>query len=541
MRTLLNVQHISKSFGTLPVIQNVNFSVNAGEVVGLTGSTGSGKSVLMMMLAGLYEPDFGHVFFKEKRLNWPFSAKNLGIGVIHQRSTLVEQFDVISNIFLGNEIGKPDYMGILRRLDHHEMQEKAMQLLNRLDIQVNSLHEIVYNLSGEQRQMVSIARVLTFPASLIIIDEPTVSLSYPNQQKLLELIQDWRQKGVAVLFSSNNLDHLFAVTDRIIVLQSGSITADLHTDETNREEVVNYLLGTTKNQHVTPTIWDFNSYDTVREYTEKLRYHQILLEKDLAAEGSLNRQLAEQLAAQLQALDQTNLALRDAQRRLLSEREEERKHLARELHDQIIQDLLSVNYDLEEIAMRQTISTNLEHDLATVRQNIRELVGNLRLICGTLRPPTIDSLGLEAALQSYLHDWHQRTGIEFSVEIDENLSRLPESIELSIFRIVQEGLNNVWRHAEASHVTVALRHTSPRALMVSIQDDGKGLPDDLDLTELSTHGHYGLMGISERVSLLGGRMHLENGGKRGSVLMVEIPHPRVEAKTKKKREDLLLR
>jgi signal transduction histidine kinase len=537
MQALLKVQQISKSFGTLPVIQNVNFSVNSGEVVGLTGSTGSGKSVLMMLLAGLYEPDSGQIYFKGKRLNWPFSAKNLGIGVIHQRSTLVEQFDVIGNIFLGNEIGHPDSMGILRRLDQHEMQDKAMQLLNRLDLKVNSLHEIVYNLSGEQRQMISIARVLTFPTSLIIIDEPTVSLSYPNQQKLLELIQDWRQNGVAVLFSSNNLDHLFAVTDRIIILQGGSIKADLHTDETNREEVVNYLLGTGKNQELAPSIWDFNSYDRVREYTEKLRYHQILLEKDLAAEGSLNRQLAEQLAAQLQALDQTNLALRDAQRRLLSEREEERKHLARELHDQIIQDLLSVNYDLEEIATRQTISTDLETDLATVRQSIRELVGNLRVICGTLRPPTIDSLGLGAALQSYLHDWHQRTGIDFSMNMDENLGRLPESIELSIFRIVQEGLNNVWRHAEASHVSVELRHTSPRTLMISIQDDGKGFLDAPDLTELSTQGHYGLMGISERVSLLGGRMHLENGKNNGSILMVEIPHPRVEAKSKKRRQE----
>jgi len=537
MQTLLKVQQISKAFGTLPVIQDVNFSVNPGEVVGLTGSTGSGKSVLMMMLAGLYEPDLGQIFFKGKRLSWPYSAKNLGIGVIHQRSTLVEQFDVISNIFLGNEIGNPERLGILRKLDQHQMQEKTMLLLNRLGLKVSSLHEIVYNLSGEQRQMISIARVLTFPTSLIIIDEPTVSLSYPNQQKLLELIQEWRQNGVAVLFSNNNLDHLFAVTDRIIVLQSGSITADLRTDETNREEVVNYLLGTAKNQRMPPTIWDFNSYDTVREYTEKLRYHQILLEKDLAAEGSLNRQLAEQLAEQLQALDQTNLALRDAQRRLLSEREEERKHLARELHDQIIQDLLSVNYDLEEIATRQAVSTNLETDLAAVRQSIRELVGNLRHICGTLRPPTIDNLGLGAALQSYLHDWHQRTGIEFSMELDGNLNRLPEPIELSIFRIVQEGLNNVWRHADASHVTVELRHTSPRALMISIQDDGKGLPENLDLTALTTHGHYGLMGISERVSLLGGRMHLENGTKGGSVLMVEIPHPRVETKTKKKRQD----
>jgi len=538
IKALLQVKDISKSFGTLPVIQRVRFDVGPGEVVGLTGSTGSGKSVLMMMLAGLYEPDSGQVFFNGKRLNWPFSAQNLGIGVIHQRSTLVEQFDVISNIFLGNEIGKPKFLGILRMLNQHEMQDQTIKLLNQIGIKVNSLHEIVYNLSGEQRQMISIARVLTFPAKLIIIDEPTVSLSYPNQQKLLELIQNWRQKGVAVLFSSNNLDHLFAVTDRIIVLQQGSIGADLRTDETNREEVVNYLLGAVASDRMTPNMWDFNSYDTVREYTEKLRYHQILLEKDLAAEGSLNRQLADQLAEQLRTLDQTNIALREAQRRLLSEREQERKHLAREIHDQVIQDLLSVNYELEEIALRQSVSRELEADLATVRQSIRELIGNLRHICGTLRPPTIDSLGLGAALQSFVHDWHERTGIEFSMDLDENLGRLPEEIELSIFRIVQEGLNNVWRHANAEHVWIKLKHTSPRALMIAISDDGKGLPENLDLVSLTSNGHYGLMGISERVSLLGGRMHLENRTGRGSDLMVEIPHPRVEIKEKKKRNEL---
>ena len=522
MEPLLEVSNISKSFGTLPVIQKVKFTVAPGEVVGLTGATGSGKSVLMMMLAGLYEPDEGQVYFNKKQLLWPFSAQSIGIGVIHQRSTLVEQFDVTSNIFLGNELGVPQNGGLLRRLDQDMMQEQALSILSHLGVQVKSMHEIVYNLSGEQRQMISIARVLTFPAKMIVIDEPTISLSYPNQQKLLELIQNWRQNGVSVLFSSNNLDHLFAVTDRIIVLQQGCICADLRTDETNREEIVNYLLGTTVSQHMIPNIWDFNSYDTVRDYTEKLRYHQILLEKDLAAE-------------QLRALDLTNNALREAQRRLLSEREEERKHLARELHDQIIQDLLSINYELEEIATRQMVSPELDADLATVRKSIRELIGNLRHICGNLRPPTIDSLGLGAAIQSFVYDWHKRTGIEYTLDMDSDLGRLPETIELSIFRILQESLNNIWRHAQASMATIELRHTSPRTLMIAISDNGLGLPENLDLTSLTLDGHYGLIGISERVSLLGGRMHLEKSESGGTVLMVEIPHPRVEVKRNTKK------
>jgi signal transduction histidine kinase len=141
----------------------------------------------------------------------------------------------------------------------------------------------------------------------------------------------------------------------------------------------------------TPAFWDYGNYDQIRENAERLRYHQMLLEKDLAAEGTLNRQLTEQLAEQLQALDQANIALREAQRRLLSEREEERKYLARELHDEIIQDLLSINYELESLEIDEAQVPQLNDNLANVRKGIRELVDSLRNICRNLRPPTIDN------------------------------------------------------------------------------------------------------------------------------------------------------
>jgi signal transduction histidine kinase len=166
--------------------------------------------------------------------------------------------------------------------------------------------------------------------------------------------------------------------------------------------------------------------------------------------------------------------------------------------------------------------------LFQVRQGIRELVDSLRNICRDLRPPTIDSLGLGAALQSYVQDWSARTGIEVDLNLDEKLGRLPEITELSIFRIIQEGLNNVWRHANADLVQVILKHTSPRSLMVSLRDNGEGLEGDFDLASLAANGHYGLLGISERVALLGGRFHLQRSAEGGSLLMVEIPHPRVK-------------
>ena len=152
---------------------------------------------------------------------------------------------------------------------------------------------------------------------------------------------------------------------------------------------------------------------------------------------------------------------------------------------------------------------------------------DLRRICGNLRPPTIDSLGLGAALQSYARDWSDRTGISVMLDLPTNVGRLPEAIELSIFRIVQEGLNNVRKHAQASAVEICLKHTSPRMLFCSIADNGEGLATDFNLAALSADGHYGLLGISERVALFGGRLRLQNQADGGLRLEVEIPHPRV--------------
>ncbi len=528
MIPLLRVVNLSKTFGTLPAIKEINFEIQRGEVVGLTGSVGSGKSVLVMLLAGLYEPNEGEVYFADKRLSWPFAANSLGIGVIHQRPTLAENFDIVENIFMGNELYWPMLFRPFGILNHNRMEQEAVRILSMLEVKLGSIHDRISNLSGEQRQLIAIARVLSHPTRMVIIDEPTIMLSYPYQQKLLSLIQSWREQGVAVLFSSNNLDHLFAVTDRIIILHQGRKVADLQTDETTRESVVNLLIGTRDPQKPSSSIWHFDSYERIREHTEKLRYHQMLLEKDLAAEDTFNRQLTKQLAEQVQILDQANIALLEAQRRLLSEREEERKHLAREIHDQVIQDLLSINYELEDMQVEPTMSSAAADELLNVRQGIRDLVDNLRRLCSDLRPPTIDYLGLGAAIQSYTRDWSARTDILVELNVDANLGRMPEETELSIFRIIQEGLNNIWRHSHATRVQIDLQHTSPRTLMVSLSDNGQGLNEELDLNGLVSEGHFGLMGISERVALLGGRFKINRSPEGGMMLMVEIPHPRVD-------------
>ena len=519
MEPLLRCINLNKTFGQLPVLRQVSFEVAPGEVVGLAGRSGAGKSVLSMVLGGLVTPNEGDVYFDGQRLTWPIRPHAAGITLIHQYPTLVDRLDITGNIFLGDELGWPAAGRWLKIPNRRGMEQRAAEILRQLDVHVPSLRETVANLSGEQRQMVAIARALVRPARLVVIDEPTTPLSYAYQQLLLGLIRSWQQRGVAVIFASNNLDHLFAVSDRIIALRDGRIAAEFRTDVTSREELVATVVGTTDRQQLTPIIWALDSYYRAREQSEKLSHQQAQLEQNLAAQDSLNRRLIDQLAEQVSALDRANTALQDAHRRLLTEREQERKALARELHDQVLQDLLSVNYQLEEI------DSETAED---VRGSIRTLVTDVRRICGNLRPPTIDSLGLGAALQSYTRDWSARTGVAVALDLDAQLSRLPEAIELSIFRIVQEGLSNVRKHAQAKRVQVALRHTSPRTLLISISDDGRGLPRGFDLAALGSGGHYGLLGISERVALLEGRLSVQNQRNGGLLLQAEVPHPRVE-------------
>jgi signal transduction histidine kinase len=527
MEPLLKVTNLSKQFGALLAIQQVSFEVYPGEVVGLAGRSGSGKSVLAMLLAGLYLPTEGEVWFGGRRLQWPFRARQLGIEVIHQKPDLADQLDISSNIFLGSEEGWPAVAKWLKIPNRRWMDKEAARILRQLDVPFKSLRERVANLSGEQRQMIAIARAMTRPAKLIIVDEPTVFLGYSYQQKLLSLIQNWQKQGISIIFCSNSLDHLFAVTDRLIVLRQGSQVACHRTDETSREEIVAALVGTTDRQQLTPAIWALDSYYRARQEAEELQHQHSLLERNLAAQDSLNRQLIDQLATQVTALDRANLALQDAHRRLLTEREKERKHLAREIHDQVIQDLLSVNYRLEEVEEEQTITFALKEEVADIRSSIKMLVDDLRRICGNLRPPTIDSLGVGAALQSYTRDWSDRTGISVDLDLDTHLGRLPEAIELSIFRIVQEGLSNIRKHAQASQVQIRLKHISPRMVRISMADNGRGIAPDFDLATLSANGHYGLLGMSERIALLGGRLKLQNRASGGLLLEVEIPHPRV--------------
>jgi signal transduction histidine kinase len=518
----LRVVNLSKHFGDLSALEAVTCALAPGEVIGLVGRRGSGKSTLLHLLAGMAQPSAGEIYLDGEAISFasPRQSQQRGIQIIHQKPRLVERLDVTHNIFLGRELGWLPGVGLP---DWSRMTRRAMELLDDFDMPPTLLRERVSHLSDEQRQVVAIARALCRPASLILLDDPLAALSFHRQEKLLERLKALAGQGVSLIISSDNLKHLFAVTDRILVLYEGRLAADRRTADSTAREIVELTVGAASEQ-VTPVIWALESYHAAQQQAEELRRAQATLRESLEARDSLNRQLVERLRDQVVALDQLNMALQAAQRRLLTEREGERKALARELHDQVIQDLLSFNYRLEEAEGDEPLADQRE-ELAAIRGGIRQVVSDLRQLCSDLRPPSIDSHGLAAAIRSHAQEWADRNGAALTLEIAPDLGRLPEAIELSVFRIVQEGLNNIRKHAAATQVWLCLKRTPRTSLLLQLTDNGRGLAEPLDLAAISARKHFGLLGISERVALLGGTMQVESPPGGGLSLTVEIPSP----------------
>lgn len=520
---VLRAVNLSKRFGRLWALENVSLEVQPGEVVGVVGRRASGKSTLLHVVAGTYPPQTGEVWLGDQRLRFtgPSASRRHGIELVHQRPVLSDQIDVTQNIFLGRDrswraqIGFPDQACQARR---------ARELLAELDTAPDLLHARLDGLSDEQRQIVALARAFCQPARVILLDEALAALSFQRQERCLALIRRLSAQGIAFLIASDNLKHLFEVTHRILVLYEGRLVADQLTSEATPREIVERIVGAAQHEQVTPVIWALESYHQLQQQAEDLRRKQTALQEDLQAQGSLNQQLLVRMRNQVDALDRLNVALQAAQRRLMTEREQERKALARELHDSMIQDLLSFNYRLEDLE-GHTADVQQRAELTELRADIRTIVSDLRRLCSDLRPPTIDSHGLTAAIRSHAQEWADKYRVGLDLDVDSALGRLPEPIELSIFRIVQEALNNVRKHASARHVRLSLQRTASAHLLLRLEDDGLGMTEPVNLATLSATKHFGLLGISERVALLGGSMRIDTARQGGVALSIEIPSP----------------
>ena len=238
---VLSLRGISKHFGAVSALTDIEMDVHAGEVVALVGDNGAGKSTLVKILAGVHQPSAGTITFGGEKVNLPDpgSALQLGIATVFQDLALCENLDVVANIYLGRELNP-------LRLDEVAMEVRAWTLLNELSARIPSVRDVVASLSGGQRQTVAIARSLLLEPKLIMLDEPTAALGVAQTAEVLNLIERVRDRGQAVIMISHNMEDVRAVADRIVVLRLGRNNGVFYPDSSN-EELVAAITGASEN------------------------------------------------------------------------------------------------------------------------------------------------------------------------------------------------------------------------------------------------------------------------------------------------------
>ncbi len=242
--TLLEVRNLSKNFGAVQALADLSMKVSAGEVVALAGDNGAGKTTLIKAISGVYKPSGGEILLRGEpvHFNSPQEAREKGIETIYQDLALADNLSIGANIFLGREPMRKAF-GFIPVLDRRKMAEAAKSTMALLDFHVSRMDAPVSNFSGGQRQAVAIGRAVYWNAQLLIMDEPTAALGVPEQRKVISLIHQLKAQGRGVIFISHNLQDIFAVSDRIVVLRRGVQAGERRIADTTHDEVVRLMVG----------------------------------------------------------------------------------------------------------------------------------------------------------------------------------------------------------------------------------------------------------------------------------------------------------
>lgn len=236
---ILEMKNISKSFGATHALRNIEFELKKGEVHALLGENGAGKSTLIKVLGGIHNPDTGEILINGNLVNIDSvkKARELGIGIIHQEIMLVPHLSIMDNLFLGREI-----INTIGVKNSKEMENQAKKMLETIGLNIN-VHKRVEELNIAQQQMIEIAKAISFDAKILVMDEPTSSLSEEEVQKLFDLIKLLKSKEVSIIYISHRLDELFAVSDRITVIRDGSYIDTVLTQNINSAQLVSMMVG----------------------------------------------------------------------------------------------------------------------------------------------------------------------------------------------------------------------------------------------------------------------------------------------------------
>ena len=240
---VLSMQGVSKRFGAVQALKDIDFDVKSGEVVALVGDNGAGKSTLVKAIAGVYTPDEGTMYFdgRPARASSPAEAQQLGIATVFQDLALCDNLDVVANLFLGQERTSVGW------LDEVAMEKESWRLLRQLSAKIPSVRIAVASLSGGQRQTVAIARSLLGDPKVVMLDEPTAALGVAQTAEVLNLVERLRENGHGVILISHNMSDVMAVADRVTVLRLGRNNGTFNVSETSSQEIIAAITGATTN------------------------------------------------------------------------------------------------------------------------------------------------------------------------------------------------------------------------------------------------------------------------------------------------------
>jgi len=236
---LLKATDIHKWYGKIHAVNGVNFTINEGEILGLVGDNGAGKSSLLKVLSGYHQQDKGEVFMEGEKvkITSPADARALGIETVYQERALVDSMSLARNFYMGREpVGHAGF------LDKRKMAE-CIDVLKEIGLIINSPDYLVSNLSGGQRQGVAIGRAMYFKAKLVLLDEPTTALSVKEVNRVLNFVMEFKEANISVVFITHNLQHVYDVADRFLVLENGEKVKDIEKDATSMEELTRAIIG----------------------------------------------------------------------------------------------------------------------------------------------------------------------------------------------------------------------------------------------------------------------------------------------------------
>ncbi|MGW4894538.1 ATP-binding cassette domain-containing protein [Kitasatospora sp. NPDC004240] len=240
---VLALRGVSKRFGAVQALTDVDLDVHAGEVVALVGDNGAGKSTLVKTIAGVHPIDEGSIAWegREVRVGRPQDAQALGVATVYQDLALCDNLDVVANLFLGRELRR------FGALDEVAMERRAKELLDTLSIRIPSVRIPIAALSGGQRQVVAIARALVGDPRIVILDEPTAALGVEQTAQVLDLVERLRERGLGVILISHNMADVKAVADTVAVLRLGRNNGVFDVAGTSHEEIISAITGATDN------------------------------------------------------------------------------------------------------------------------------------------------------------------------------------------------------------------------------------------------------------------------------------------------------